>query len=115
MTYNWEERDLGSQRDVNDSDNGSSPLFRNWNPTTDPVRYLPRLQDLVNNTTVIGETLPTLSRTMTWRATVRDNRAGGGGYNADDMQVTVTASAGPFVVTFPNAPITLSGSSSCRS
>ena len=109
LTYNWEQRDLGPQRDVNASDNGSSPLFRSWEATTSPVRYLPRLQDLVNNTTVVGETLPTAGRIMDWRVGVRDNRANGGGYHADDLEVTVVASAGPFQVTFPNAAITLSG------
>lgn len=109
LTYNWEQRDLGPQNDVNAGDNGASPLFRSWTPTTSPVRYFPRLPDLLNNTTVLGEQLPTTSRTMTFRATVRDNRVGGGGYNADDMQVVVDGASGPFRVLFPNTSILLSG------
>ena len=109
LTYTWEERDLGPQQDINAGDNGSSPLFRFWPPTTNPTRVFPRITDLVNNTTVIGETLPTTTRTMTFRCTVRDNRAGGGGVSSDDMTVSVIASSGPFAVTFPNNALTLSG------
>ena len=109
LTINWEERDIGPQNDVGAPDNGSSPLFRSWLPTVSPTRYFPRLTDLLNNTLSIGEQLPTTSRIMTFRATVRDNRLGGGGYNADDMQVTVDGGSGPFRVLFPNSAIVLSG------
>jgi hypothetical protein len=109
LSYSWEERDLGPQQDVSAGDNGSSPIFRCWPPTTNATRTFPRLQDLVANTTAVGETLPTTGRTMMFRVTARDNRAGGGGVNSDDMQVTVDAASGPFLVTFPNGPIVLSG------
>ena len=109
ITYSWEQRDLGAQQDVNAGDNGFSPLFRFWSPTTDPTRTFPRLSDLLSNTTVIGETLPTTTRTMNFRCTVRDNRAGGGGVSSDDMQVSVVSSAGPFFVIFPNTALTLMG------
>ena len=109
LTINWEERDIGPQNGVNESDNGSSPLFRSWTPAASPTRYFPRFVDLLNNTFSLGEQLPTTSRIMTFRATVRDNRAGAGGYNADDMQVTVDGGSGPFRVLFPNSSIVLSG------
>ena len=105
LTYNWEQRDLGPQRDVNAGDNGSSPLFRSWTPTTDPTRTLPRLSDLLNNTTVTGETLPTTTRSMNFRATVRDNRSGGGGVNTDDMLVSVVDTGTAFQVNSPNGAV----------
>jgi len=40
---------------------------------------------------------------MTFRVTVRDNHAGGGGVNTDAMRVNVTAGSGPFVVTEPSS------------
>ncbi|MGQ9651456.1 MAG: reprolysin-like metallopeptidase [Phycisphaerae bacterium] len=109
ITYCWEEMDYGPQAPLSAGDNGSSPIFRSWLPSTSPSRTFPRLSDLLDNTTVAGELLPTTARTLKMRCTVRDNRAGGGGVNSDDMNLTVTTSAGPFRVTYPNSAITWYG------
>ncbi|MCP4591303.1 MAG: hypothetical protein GY842_11185, partial [bacterium] len=101
ITYCWEQRDLGDQAALGDPDDGAMPLFRSWSPTSSPQRVFPRLEDLLNNTTSPGEQLPTTFRTMSFRASVRDNRSGGGGSGFDDTQVTVHAGAGPFMVTAP--------------
>ncbi len=102
ITYSWEERDLGPQRDVNASDNGSSPIFRSWEPTTNPTRTFPRITSLVNNTTVRGEQLPTVARNMRFRLTVRDNNLAAGGVATDNMTVSVVDTGSPFRVTSPN-------------
>jgi hypothetical protein len=109
LTCSWEQRDVGVQRDLNAADDGISPLFRVWNPTTDPTRTFPRLADLLNNTTPKGEQLPTLSRAMKFRVTARDNRSGGGGINDDDMVVNVVNTGAAFVVTSPNTAVTFPG------
>lgn len=105
MTYNWEEHDLGPGTfDLTELNNptGTSPIFRSWNPSTSLTRVFPRIQDLVNNTTVIGELLPTYSRELNFRFTVRDNHLGSGGYDYDDLQITSNVAGGPFLVNYPN-------------
>ncbi|HEX5070030.1 MAG TPA: zinc-dependent metalloprotease family protein [Vicinamibacterales bacterium] len=104
LTYTWEEFDLGTAGPPN-TDDGSRPIFRSFNPTTSPVRTLPQLSSIINNTPVFGESLPTTTRALTFRVTARDNRAGGGGTASDDMVVNVNSGAGPFVVTAPNTAV----------
>lgn len=104
LTYSWEQRDLGPQRDVNAADDGEGPLFRAWTPTETSTRVFPRLPDLLANTTATGETLPTTTRDLNFRVTARDNRAGGGGIATDDMMLHVVDTGAAFELTSFNQP-----------
>jgi len=113
VTYNWEEYDLGPSTASGDNNltnpSGNQPIFRSFSSTTSPTRTLPRVQDLVNNSTTIGEHLPTYSRQLNFKCSIRDNRVGGGGFSDDLKTMNVTANAGPFVVQSPNGGGTLVG------
>jgi uncharacterized protein (TIGR03437 family) len=105
LTYCWEEYDLGTPGPPH-TDDGSRPIFRSFAPVTSPARTFPRLSDVLSGVSTFGESLPVTTRTMTFRVTVRDNHAGGGGVNVDDMRVNVRADSGPFVVTDPGSSTT---------
>ena len=115
LTYNWEEYDLGPATTPGDNDltnpSGNQPIFRSFSSTSSPTRTLPRMQDLVNNTTSRGEFLPDYSREIRFKCSVRDNRAGGGGFADGLKTMAVTADAGPFLVQSPNGGDTVTGNS----
>lgn len=103
LTYNWEQMDNQSstQPPVATSTNG--PNFRSWPSDASPTRYFPKLSAIKNNGPFTWERLPSVSRTMNFRVTVRDNASGAGGCNDHaDVTVTVDANSGPFEVTSPN-------------
>ena len=102
LTYSWEEFDLGTASPPH-TDDGTRPLFRSFNPTTVPARTFPRLLDILSGIPTFGETLPTTTRTMNFKVTVRDNRSNGGAANSDDMQLNVSSGAGPFTVNKPSS------------
>ncbi len=110
LTYCWEEFDLGPAGDPN-SPSGDAPIIRSFNPETSQIRYVPKLSDLINNTSTYGVLLPTYSRNLKFRLTVRDNRAGGGGVDRKQVNFAVDGNSGPFVVTYPNTAITWAGNS----
>ncbi len=112
LTYNWEEFDLGVAQGFPLTDNGTSPIQRSFKSTISPVRTLPRLSNLLANTLATGEILPTTSRTLNYRLTVRDNRANGGGIATDDTKLTVVNTGAAFAVTAPNTAVSWSGGSS---
>ena len=122
LTYNWEQFDNAASTATGANSAASAtrttgPTFRSYNSSTSTVRYFPNLSRvLAGATTTAGteitvEALPSVARTMNFRLTVRDNRAGGSANNSDDMIVTVNGTAGPFSVTAPNTAVSYAGGS----
>ncbi|MET4076349.1 reprolysin-like metallopeptidase [Hymenobacter sp. UYCo722] len=118
VTYLWEEIDLGPADAPNDPQvaGRTVPLFRSFVPSASRTRYFPRLSDLLNNTTVFGERLPTVSRTLKFRCTARTAQSGPSGVVGSvayttPVELGVTRSAGPFALTAPNTAVTWVGGS----
>ena len=144
LTYSWEEYDLGAATNSlpgappngsldTDEDGNVRPIFRSYNPSTQPFRMFPHLYYILNNdntpplsytgklpfapatgstagyncpegeTCVTGERLPSIARTMNFRVTVRDNNANAGGVADATTQITIDAASGPFRVTSQNS------------
>jgi chitodextrinase len=123
LTYIWEQFDNASSTQTGASSAASAtrtsgPTFRSYSPTTSPTRYFPNMSRVLAGATttsgseIVVEALPSVARTMNFRLTVRDNRAGGSANNSDDMIVTVNGTAGPFTVTAPNTAVSYVGGSS---
>lgn len=104
LTYCWEEFDLGPAGLPNNP-SGNAPIMRSFSPDTSKTRYFPRMSNIVNGTQTIGELLPSYTRAMTFRLTVRDNAVGGGGVDYSELGFNVSNTAGPFTITAPNSGI----------
>ncbi|WNJ15938.1 reprolysin-like metallopeptidase [Pontibacter sp. G13] len=105
VTYCWEQMNFGQFGDPG-APVGNSPIFRSFSPVEVPNRVFPRIENIINNTSTNSEVLPTYSRDLDFRLTVRDNK---GGIGSANMAMTVVSSAGPFEVLQPNAFTTYTG------
>jgi hypothetical protein len=105
LSHSWEQTDVGASSDLY-SDLINNPLFRVWKPTPKKVRHFPRLIELLNNTSILGELLPTTNRELNFSLLVRDNQ---GGIATDSMKLNVVATGTPFAITNNNIPSILVG------
>jgi hypothetical protein len=135
LTYCWEQVDNASSSQTNASSvasatKASGPNWISFSPTTSPTRYFPKMATILAGGTVSGpltggdasantEALSSVSRTLNFRLTVRDNVPYSstapvtvGQTNFANMTVTVTNSSGPFSVTSPNTAVSWAGNSS---
>jgi len=101
LTYNWEQFNLGPATELG-MPLRTTPTFRSFVPSTSPTRTFPRMLDVINNRMDRREVLPTYSRNLTFRFTVRDNNINAGGVDWATLSFEATDQAGPFLVQFPN-------------
>lgn len=107
LSYHWEEMDTdnltlscpsGQPNDAATST--TAPLFRSYNPSANGnTRIFPKIQDIISNTQVVGEILPTVARTINLRLVARDNL---GATSWENVALTTVATAGPFIVNTAN-------------
>jgi subtilisin-like proprotein convertase family protein len=78
-------------------------VFRSFSPILDPDRNMPALSTIISGSiSSTWEVIPSVSRTMDFSLTVRDNVIGEGQTMSDNMIVTVNDAAGPFIITSQN-------------
>lgn len=105
LTYCWEQSDLGAAGPPNVASRTDGPITRSFSPTASGTRTVPQLSDILAGTNTIGNLLGTATRSMNYRFTARDNRAGGGGMTDGTYTFNVTSTAGPFLVTSHNSTL----------
>ena len=112
LSYNWEQIDdattVGASSSYPTETKTNGANFRSFMPKNNGVRYFPRLEDhvangIVGNQWEIIPNNPSANRTLKFRLTVRDNKAGGGANESVDTDVTFDSTKGPFLVTSQNA------------
>ncbi|WP_084205945.1 reprolysin-like metallopeptidase [Psychroserpens mesophilus] len=108
LSYVWEQMDENNATSTYPSTTATTGVaFRCYEPSSETNRYFPRLETIkTGSTSWQWEAVPNVARTLNFRFTVRDNVAGGGTNNSDDVEITVNGTAGPFVVNSPNTNIT---------
>lgn len=97
LSYTWEEMDLGQKSPLG-APMGTAPLFRSIPPDSMTTRVFPRLSSVLNNLKSITEVLPTITRPLNFRFTVRDNDPTGGGVHWSELAIQSTSQSGPFKV-----------------
>ncbi|MGC4101740.1 zinc-dependent metalloprotease [Ferruginibacter sp.] len=134
LTYCWEQNDNASSSQTGASSVASptkatGPNWLSFSPTASGTRLFPKLSTILSGllvTPVITggdagtniEALSSVSRTLNFRLTVRDNHVYSStapvsvGQTAfSDVVVTVSNTSGPFNVTAPNTAVTWAGGS----
>ncbi len=106
LTYCWEQMDTQPATMPPSSTSTGGPAFRSLTPTSSPDRYMPALSTVkTGQTASTWEVVPSVSRTMNFRLTVRDNVPGGASTASDNTRITVAGAAGPFIVNTPNTNV----------
>jgi hypothetical protein len=98
ITYSWDQMDAGTATTSISfgKDLGNNSLFRSYLPRTENQRHFPALGTTLQNLYDDSEVMACSSRALNFRVTVLD---GNSGIGRDDVRISVTDEAGPFVIT----------------
>lgn len=113
LTFGWDQINPGDVEGATPTrasvgqDNGFNPLFRSFTPTTNPTRYFPMLDSVLEGTSTFGEALPSTNRTLNFEVVIRDNV---GGVDTKQVSVNVVDTGAAFSVTQPAAGTSWIGS-----
>ncbi len=100
LTYTWEQIDTEATEYPLVSTATVGPAFRSLQPNENPERTFPNMSTILGgNTSNQWEVLPSVSRTMTFALTVRDNNDNGGQTASDETVITFTDNAASFKLT----------------
>lgn len=106
-THNWEQVDMASAAQYGNNSRAyptkpTGPNFKSLKPVADPVRYFPEFPSVLGGVlSTTWESVSSISRAHNFSLTTRNNHTTQPQSVRDDAKVTVTAAAGPFVVTAP--------------
>ncbi len=102
LLYTWEQMDPAAAATTSppQATATSGPNFRSYPPASkNNNRTFPTIDDIIAGNSPVYEVLPSITRTMNFRVTVRDGAAGGGATAEANVSVATNAVAGPFLVT----------------
>lgn len=112
LTYTWEQNNDGGGNTAANSaaspTKTDGPNWTNYIDSSSPVRFFPKMSSILRGSKitqgldVTSEALSSVARILDFRLTARDNVAGQGQTNFDDMKVTIDATRGPLEVTSQN-------------
>jgi subtilisin-like proprotein convertase family protein len=102
LTYCWEQMNNERVDNPPQPTYTEGPAFRSREPVAEPYRYFPAIDYIISGTNYEFEVLPSVTRTMDFKVTVRDNFMGSGATDYDDVHLDFTDLAGPFLIQSPN-------------
>lgn len=108
LTYCWEQIDneVGFPIPIQSTNTGGA-MFRSLFYSSNPKRYLPSIDNVIDGSSDPWEVLPSVTRTMDFRLTVRDHSLVPGCTSEADVEISVDGNSGPFVVNNASIPASI--------
>ncbi|CAA6824037.1 MAG: Unknown protein [uncultured Thiotrichaceae bacterium] len=83
LRYNWQQTDTGLEASIN-TDTGDNALYRSYPASNHQQRIFPAMNVILGKERILGETIPTTSRSLNFSFIVQDAR---GATVADEMRI----------------------------